>query len=81
MSGWIINPKDGEVNFDHLHHKMSENFRRTHMRNAGGSPGAQYKSEEEIKEAYCKGYEHGVEDAMKQMQGGDLRSSEFKYGM
>ena len=59
MSGWIINPRESEVNFDHLRHKMSENFRRsTRMRSVGGSPGAQYKSEEEIQEVYCKGYEH-----------------------
>lgn len=82
MSAWLIDPKEGEVNYDHLHKKMSENFRHsTSMRSVGGSPGAQYKSTEKIKEAYCKGYEHGVEDAMKQLQGGDFRTSEFKYGM
>ena len=77
----ILDNKDNETRWEQMHNKMSEHFRRTHMRNMGGSPGApSYKSEQEIEEAYCKGYEHGMEDAMKHMQSGEFKTSEFRYG-
>lgn len=83
MGYLIINSKDNSEYRDEMRNKMSENYRRsTHMRNMGGSPGAlSYKSEEAEKEAYCKGYEHGYEDAMKESQGGsEYQTSEFRYG-
>lgn len=82
MGYWIINGKDNSEYREEMRSKMSENFRRSHMRNQGGSPGAQFKSEEETKMAYCEGYEHGFEDAMKAVSqgGGEFKSSEFRYG-
>lgn len=83
MGYLIINTKDNSDYREEMRNHMTESFRRsTHMRNMGGSPGAQYKSEEETKKAYCEGYEHGFEDAMKEVSqsGGEYRTSEFKYG-
>ena len=76
MPGFIImNDKDGDSRWEHMRSKMSENFRRSRMRSS-----THYKSETEVEEAYCKGYEHGVNDAMKEMSGGEHMTSEFKYG-
>ena len=82
MSTYIIpNNRDNDSRWEQMHGKMSHEFRKHQMRNVGGSPGAvSYKSEAEIEEAYCKGYEHGVNDAMKQMQEGQFKTAEFKYG-
>ena len=68
---------------EEMRYKMSTAMRRGRMRHVGGSPGAQFKSEEEMKEVYCEGYKHGFEDAMKEtsQSSGEFRSSEFKYGM
>ena len=71
----VLDNKDNETRWEHLRGKMSENFRRTHMRNS-----THYKSEQEMEEAYCKGYEHGYEDAMKAVESGsEHKTSEFKY--
>lgn len=76
MSYIIRNDKDGDSRWEQMHGKMSQEFRKHHMRGS-----THYKSDAEIEEAYCKGYEHGVNDAMKQMQEeGQYKTSEFKYG-
>ena len=72
---YIPDRRDNDSRWEQMHGKMSENFRRTRMRNS-----THYKNEQETEEAYCKGYEHGYEDAMKEMQGADRQTSEFKYG-
>lgn len=76
----IINTKDSSDIREEMRGKMSENFRHTRMRNS-----THYKSEDEHKEAYCEGYAHGYEDAMKEISGGGEQgsngnTSEFRYG-
>lgn len=76
MGYLIINTKDNGEYRDEMRHKMSKNFRH------GMRTSSNYKDEEEMKKVYCEGYEHGYEDAMKELSegAGNSKSGEFRYG-